>query len=162
MFLKIQQKLHCLGCISKQTISWWKASIPPQKENWTFFWTFFLHFLSFSCNGVFLTLKCRTLVLEPLHGDRAAAISICWKWISFTKVSKYGKKEHSRALNASYTFQPQYEFLIQVNRCGAASSPGSSRFAIWRRKERRPWHTAEITWPIYPRKVEIYSKWRPR
>ena len=30
------------------------------------------HFLSF--NGVFLTLKCRTLVLIPPHGDRAAAI----------------------------------------------------------------------------------------
>ena len=29
-------------------------------------------FLSF--NGVFLTLKCRTLVLKHLHGDRAAAI----------------------------------------------------------------------------------------
>ena len=30
-----------------------------------------------------------------------------WKWISVTKVSKYGKVEYSRALNASYTFQPQ-------------------------------------------------------
>ena len=29
-------------------------------------------FLSF--NGVFLTLKCRTLVLKHLHGDHAAAI----------------------------------------------------------------------------------------
>ena len=29
-------------------------------------------FLSFNC--VFLTLKCRTLVLKHLHGDRAAAI----------------------------------------------------------------------------------------
>ena len=29
-------------------------------------------FLSF--NGVFLTLKCRTLVLKHLHGDRTAAI----------------------------------------------------------------------------------------
>ena len=29
-------------------------------------------FLSF--NGVFLSLKCRTLVLKHLHGDRAAAI----------------------------------------------------------------------------------------
>ena len=29
----------------------------------------------------------------------------CWKWISVTKVSKYGKSEYSRALNASYTFQ---------------------------------------------------------
>ena len=42
------------------------------------------------------------------------------------------------------------------------SSPGSSRFPIWRRQERRPWHTAEITWLICPRRVEIYSKWRPR
>ena len=27
----------------------------------------------------------------------------------------------------------------------ATSSPGSSRFPIWRPQERRPWHTAEIT-----------------
>ena len=27
----------------------------------------------------------------------------CWKWISVTKVSKYGTSEYSRALNASYT-----------------------------------------------------------
>ena len=27
-----------------------------------------------SFNGVFLTLKCRTLILKHLHGDRAAAI----------------------------------------------------------------------------------------
>ena len=99
MYLKIQQKLHCLGCISKQTMRsvvkksrlnsskddfLMKASLPPQKESWAFFWTFSFHFLSF--NGVFLTLKCRTLVLKHLHGDRAAAI--CWKWISVTKVSK--------------------------------------------------------------------------
>ena len=63
-------------------------------------------FLSF--NGVFLSLKCRTLVLKHLHGDRAAAI--CLKWISVTKVSKYGKSEYSRALNASYTFQPLMSF----------------------------------------------------
>ena len=30
------------------------------------------NFLSF--NGVFLTLKCRTLILKHLHGDRTAAI----------------------------------------------------------------------------------------
>ena len=87
MYLKIQQKLHCLGCISKQTrdpswrkqgwiprgtISWWKASLPPQKESWVFFWTFSFHFLSF--NGVFLSLKYKTLVLKNLHGDRAGAI----------------------------------------------------------------------------------------
>ena len=88
MYLKIQQKLRCVGCISKpkpcappwrkrgsiprRTISWWKASLPPQKESWAFFWTFSFHFLSF--NGVFLTLKCRTLVLKHVHGDRAAAM----------------------------------------------------------------------------------------
>ena len=117
MYPKIQQKLHYLGAfknrpcapsrrkhgwIPRRTISWWKASLPPQKESWAFFWTFSLDFLSF--NGVFLTLKCRTLVLKHLHGDRVAAI--CLKWISATKVSKYGKSEYSRALNASYTFQP--------------------------------------------------------
>ena len=60
------------GWIPRRTISWWKASLPPQKESWAFFWTFSFHFLSF--NGVFLTLKCRTLVLKHLHGDPAAAI----------------------------------------------------------------------------------------
>jgi len=34
----------------------------------------------------------------------------CWKWISFTKVSKYGKSEYSWALNVSYTFQPLMSF----------------------------------------------------
>ena len=117
MYLKIQQKLHCLGCISKQTMRsvvkktrlnpskddfLMKASLTPQKESWAFFWTFSFHFLSF--NSVFLNLKCRTLVLQLLHGDLVAAM--CLKWISATKVSKYGKREYSRALNASYTFQP--------------------------------------------------------
>ena len=46
----------------KVEFSWLKAQpLSPQKEHWAFFWTFSFHFLSF--NGVFLTLKCRTLVL---------------------------------------------------------------------------------------------------
>ena len=79
MYLKIQQKLQCLGCISKQTMRSVekKTSLNSSKDNfstksWAFFWTFSFHFLSF--NGVFLNLKCRTLVLKHLHGDRAAAI----------------------------------------------------------------------------------------
>ena len=60
------------GWIPRRTISWWKVSLPPQKKCWAFFWTFSFHFLSF--NGEFLTLKCRTLVLKHLQGDRAAAI----------------------------------------------------------------------------------------
>ena len=102
--LKSVQNLHCLGCIShtkqtrdpswrkqswipRRTIAWWKASLPPQKESWAFFWTFSFHFLSF--NGVFLSLKCRTLVLKLLHGDRAAAIVL--KIDIFYRVSKYAK-----------------------------------------------------------------------
>ena len=101
---KSVQNLHCLGCISHtkqtrdpswrkqswipwRTIAWWKASLPPQKESWAFFWTFSFHFLSF--NGVFLSLKCRTLVLKLLHGDRAAAIVL--KIDIFYRVSKYAK-----------------------------------------------------------------------
>ena len=121
MYLKIQQKLHCLGYISKQTMrsvvkktrlnsskdDFLMKSFPfSRKESWAFFRPFSFHFLSF--NGVFLTLKCRSPVLKHLHGHRAAAI--CWKWISVTKVSKYGKSEYSRALNASYTFQPLISF----------------------------------------------------
>ena len=79
MYLKIQQKLHRLGCvpswrkqgwIPRRTISWWKASLSSQKESWAFFLTFSFHFLSF--NGVFLNLKGRTLVLKHLHGDHPA------------------------------------------------------------------------------------------
>ena len=82
MYLKIQQKLRWLGCISKQTVGsavkktrlnspkddFLMKSFPfsTKKESWAFFWTFSFHFLSF--NGVFLTLKCRTLVLKHLHG----------------------------------------------------------------------------------------------
>ena len=65
-------------------------------------------FLSFT--GVFLTLKCRTHVLKPPHGDRTIDILLKNAYISFTKVSKYGKSEYSRALNASYTFQPLISF----------------------------------------------------
>ena len=35
--------------------------------------------------------------------------------ISVTKVSKYGKSEYSRALNASYTFQPLMSFCLDLN-----------------------------------------------
>ena len=126
MYLKIQLKLHCLGCISKQTrdplwrkqgwiprrtISWWKASLPPQKESCAFFWTFSFHFLSF--NGVFLSLKCRIPYLKHLHGDRAAAIVLKMDVCHYT-VSKYGKSEYSRALNASCTFQPLMSFWHRI------------------------------------------------
>ena len=40
----------------------------------------------------------------------------CWKWISVTKVSKYGKSEYLRALNASYTFQPLMSFWYSSTR----------------------------------------------
>ena len=40
----------------------------------------------------------------------------CWKWISVTKVSKYGKSKYSRALNASYTFQPLMSFCFYIIR----------------------------------------------
>ena len=93
--------------IPRRTISCWKASLPPQKENWTFFWTFSFHFWSF--NSIFLTLKCRTLVLKN-HRMVIVWQPFCWKWISFTKVSKHGKSEYSRALNASYMFQPLVSF----------------------------------------------------
>ena len=36
------------GWIPRRTISWWKASLPPPKESWAFFWTFSFHFLSFN------------------------------------------------------------------------------------------------------------------
>ena len=47
-------------------------------------------------------------MLKHLRGDRAAAISL--KMDIVTKVFKYGQNEYSRALNASYTFQPLISF----------------------------------------------------
>ena len=145
MYLKIQQKLHCVGCISKQTM---RAVVKKTRLN--FFEGQFLDrklpllhkkkaehsfelslsiFLSF--NGVFLTLKCRTLVLKHLHGARAAAI--CLKWMSATKVSKCGKSEYSRALNASYTFQPLMSFWFYgINRTlNSASQPVKKRRTLF-------------------------------
>ena len=97
------------GWIPRRTISWEKAPLPPQKENWAFFWTFNFHFLAF--NGVFLTLRCRTLVLKPLHGYRTAALllnngypllrfpnmvnnnySPKWRWLVFTEAAKWRGK----------------------------------------------------------------------
>ena len=49
-----------------------------------------------------------SLVLKHLHGACVAAI--CLKWLSATKVSKYGKSEYSQALNTSYTFQHLMSF----------------------------------------------------
>ena len=87
MYLEIQQKLHCLGCISKQTMrsvvkktrlnfsmdDFLMKSFPSStKRKLSILLNFLFPFLSL--NGVFLTLKYRTLVLKHLHGDRAAAI----------------------------------------------------------------------------------------
>ena len=78
-------------------------SFPKRK----LFWTFSFHFLSF--NGVFLTLKWRTLFLKPPHGDLAAVILLKMD-TAFIKVFKNGKSEYSRAFNASYTFQSLVSF----------------------------------------------------
>ena len=83
MYLKIQQKLRYLTWISKQTMrsavkktkrQFLDEKLPflHKKKKKAFFWMFSFHFSSF--NGVLLTLKCRTLVLKPPHGDRTAAI----------------------------------------------------------------------------------------
>ena len=74
---KIQHKIHLKStmrsAVKKTRLNSSKddflmKSFPsPQKESRAFFWTFSFHFLSF--NSVFLTLKCRTLVLKHLHGD---------------------------------------------------------------------------------------------
>ena len=38
------------------------------------------------------------------------------RWISVTKISKYGQNKYSQALNASYTFQPLMGFCMnQIN-----------------------------------------------
>ena len=47
----------------------------------------------------------------------------CWKWLSVTKVSKYGKSEYSRALNASYMFQPLMSFWFYPITNGFTDAP---------------------------------------
>ena len=121
MYLKIQQNVRRFGCISKQTmgsvvkktrlnsskVDFLMESFPfSTKRKLSILLNFLFPFFVF--NGVFLTVKCRTLVLKHLHGDRSAAILL--KWISVTKISKYGQNEYSQALNASYTFQPLMSF----------------------------------------------------
>ena len=108
MYLKIQQKLRCLGCISNQTMcsplkktrlnsfkdDFLMKSFPSSTERkLSIFWNFSFYFLSF--NGIFLTLKCRTLALKPPHGDRAAAILLK---MDITKVYKYDKSSSDNRL----------------------------------------------------------------
>ena len=67
-----------------------------------------------------LNLKRRTLVLKSL---KTKASTILLKMDFLHRVSKYGKSEYSRALNASYTFQPLMSFcfdliwLISITEC---------------------------------------------
>ena len=155
MYLKIQQKLHCLRCISKQTMrsvvkktrlnsskdDFLMKSFPSStKRKLSILLNFLFLFLSF--NGVFLTLKCRTLVLKHLHGDRAAAIC-------FQK----GKSECSRALNASYTFQPLMSFWFELsyNKQFIQAS-----YAWWVRREgtKRPRHHCQVERALNKRNAE--------
>ena len=106
------------GWIPRKTISWWKPSLPPQNESWAFFSTFSFHFLSF--NGVFLTLKCRTLVLKHLHGALWSRGSHfvengCWS-LRFPS---------SRALNVSYMFQPLMSFWCDEKFCPSKHKSGN-------------------------------------
>ena len=50
--------------------------------------------------------------VKHLYGDRAAAILLTMD--SVTKLSKYGKSEYSRALNATYTFTPLMSFWLRL------------------------------------------------
>ena len=98
--------------VKKTRLNSWKddflmKSFPSStKRKLSILWIFLFPFLSF--NGVFLTLKCRTFVLKHLHGDRAATILLKMD------ICHYGfqiwKREYSRALDASYTFQPLMSF----------------------------------------------------
>ena len=109
MYMKIQQKLRCLGCISNQTMcsalkktrlnslkdDFLMKSFPSSTERKLSLLLKFL-FLFFVFNGVFLTLKCKTLAFIPPHDDGAAAILLK---MDITKVYKYGKsRRHNRLL----------------------------------------------------------------
>ena len=117
------------GWIPWRTISWWKASLSPQKEIWAFFWTFSFHFLSF--NGVFLTLKCRTLVLKHLHGDRAAAILLkIYPSLRFPNMVKVNIHEHwTRVTRFNPSFNPLWVSAVVQN-----SSPVLMRLTYSLRK----------------------------
>ena len=162
----VPEKLHCLGCISKQTmrsvvkktrlntrrkISWWKASLSPRKESWALFWSFSFHFLSFS--DVFYTLKCRTLVLNHLHGDRAARfpnmvkVNIHEHWTRFNPlwVSAITHKRFVIFTCRSFKINGNTAALSQSNcRNFSCSSikpgrpnklAGNKRFIMWPKRE---------------------------
>ena len=108
----VPEKLQCLGCISKQTMHSVvkKTRLNSLKDD------FFLSFLhkkkaEYSLDlSLFifclLTVYFKPWIAELLSQNICMMIAqkpFCWKWISVTKVSKYGTSEYSRALNASYT-----------------------------------------------------------
>ena len=95
MYLKIQQKLHCLGCISKQTMrsvekktrlnsskdDFLMKSFPSstKKKKWAFFRAFSFLFLSFS--GVFFNLEMQNSILKTSawwsRGSHLLKMGIC-------------------------------------------------------------------------------------
>ena len=162
MYLKIQQKLRCLGCISKQTMcsavkktrlnsskdDFLMKSFPfSTKRKLSILLNFLFPFLSF--NGVFLTLKCRTLVLKPPHGDRGAAILLKmdirlhqgfqkWEKIIFTSIE--------RELHISNPFEflvafDEGERLLFLHRTRGTNRSVCHAISLFRRHLGPAWHT---------------------
>ena len=111
----------------------------------------FEHSLSnlFSFNVVFLTLKCRTLVLIPPHGDRGAAILLkmdirlhqgfqIWEKIIFTSIE--------RELHISNPFEflvafDEGERLLFLHRTRGTNRSVCHAILLFRRHLGPAWHT---------------------
>ena len=126
MYLKIQQKLHCLGRISKQTMrsvvkktrlnsskdDFLMKSFPSStKRKLNILLNFLFPFFVFQ-RCIFNLEMQNSCLKTSAWCSRPRVAAICLKWLAATKVSKYGKSEYSRALNASYTFQPLMSFWL--------------------------------------------------
>ena len=105
MYLKIQQKLQCLGWEIRREENkvefleggFLDAKLPffhKKKAEHSFQLSLSI-LLSF--NGVFLSLKCRTLVFKHLHGDRAAhshCVENGYRSLRFPNMVKLNIHEH--------------------------------------------------------------------
>ena len=124
MYLKIQQKLRCLGCISKQTMrsALKKTRLNSSKDDFlmnsfpsstkrkmsillNFLFPFFV-FCIFNLEMQNSCLKTSAWWSRGTHCVENGYPSL--------RLPKYGKSEYSRALNASYTFQPVMSFWFHM------------------------------------------------
>ena len=128
MYLKIQQKLRWLGCISKQTMgsAVKKTRLNSSKDDFLMksFPFSTKKKLSILLNFLFPFFVFYRCIFNLEMQNSCLKTSAWWSRSSHfvengypsLKISKYGQNEYSRALNASYTFQPLMSFWYQVTK----------------------------------------------